>query len=81
MTVPAAQAATAFDPASVARQLVEARLAGRSLPGFPGPLPADMAQGYRVQEQAIGLWPDRVVGWKVGRIPPPLSERQPPPLR
>lgn len=69
VTVPAAEAATAFDPPAVARQFVEARLAARALSGFPGPLPADMAAGYRVQEHAIGLWPDQVVGWKVGRIP------------
>jgi 2-keto-4-pentenoate hydratase len=69
VTVPAAKAATAFDPANVARQFVEARLAARALPGFPGALPADMAAGYVVQEAAIGLWPEPVVGWKVGRIP------------
>jgi 2-keto-4-pentenoate hydratase len=69
VTVPAAKAATAFDPPAVARQFVEARLGARALAGFPGPLPADMAAGYRVQEHAIDLWPDRVVGWKVGRIP------------
>jgi 2-keto-4-pentenoate hydratase len=73
VTVPAAQAASAFDPAAIARQFVEARLAARALPAFPGPLPTDMAQGYRVQDQAIGLWPDEVVGWKVGRIPPELQ--------
>jgi 2-keto-4-pentenoate hydratase len=73
VTVSAAQAATAFDPASVARQFVEARLAARALSAFPGPLPADMAQGYLAQEQAIGLWPDEVVGWKVGRIPAELQ--------
>lgn len=73
MTLSAAPAATAFDPASVARQFVEARLAARPLAEFPGPLPADMAAGYRVQEQAIALWPDQVVGWKVGRIPPELQ--------
>jgi len=58
-----------FDPAGIARQFVEARLSARALPAFPGPLPADMAEGYRVQEAAIRLWPDEVVGWKVGRIP------------
>jgi len=73
VTVPAAKAATAFDPAAVARQFVEARLGARALPGFPGALPDGMAQGYLVQEQAIGLWPDQVVGWKVGRIPPELQ--------
>jgi 2-keto-4-pentenoate hydratase len=73
VTVPAAKAATAFEPASVARMFVEARLAGRSIAAFPGPLPVDMTQGYLVQEQAIALWPDVVVGWKVGRIPPELQ--------
>lgn len=73
MTVPAAKPATAFDPAAVARQFVDARRAARSLPDFPGALPADMATGYRVQEVAIGLWPDTVVGWKVGRIAPELQ--------
>ena len=69
MTVPAATPATAFDPAHIARQLVDARRAARALPGFPGDLPAGMAEGYRVQEAAIELWPEPVVGWKVGRIP------------
>lgn len=73
VTVPAAEPATAFDPQAVARQFVEARLAARALPGFPGPLPDDMAGGYRVQERAIDLWPDQVVGWKVGRIPVELQ--------
>ncbi len=69
VTVPAAKAATAFDPPAVARQFVDARLGARALPDFPGPLPTDMDAGYQVQEQAIGLWPDQVAGWKVGRIP------------
>lgn len=69
MTVPAANAATAFDPPAVAQQFVQARLAARALPGFPGGLPPDMAAGYQAQEAGIGLWPDEVVGWKVGRIP------------
>jgi 2-keto-4-pentenoate hydratase len=72
VSIPAAQAASAFDPAA-ARKFVEARRAARALPAFPGPLPADLAQGYAVQEAAIGLWPDEVVGWKVGRIPEDLQ--------
>lgn len=73
MTVPAAKAATRFEPAQVARQFVEARLSARALPGFPGPLPPGLAEGYQAQEAAIGLYPDEVVGWKVGRIPPELQ--------
>ena len=73
MTVPAAKTATAFDPQLVARAFVDARLAATALPGFPGPIPTDMAAGYAVQEIAIGFWPDEVVGWKVGRIPAELQ--------
>jgi 2-keto-4-pentenoate hydratase len=32
-----------------------------------------MAAGYAIQDVAIGLWPDTVVGWKVGRIPTELQ--------
>lgn len=46
----------------------EARRAGRPLPEYPGTLPPDLATAYAVQEQAIALWPDTVVGWKVAGI-------------
>ena len=65
--------ATALAPSEVARRFVSARRAARSLAGFPGAIPADMAAGYRIQEAAIGLWPDQVAGWKVGRIPTELQ--------
>jgi 2-keto-4-pentenoate hydratase len=32
-----------------------------------------MATGYAVQEAAIGIWPDRIAGWKVGLVPPLLQ--------
>lgn len=73
VTVPAGKTATALDPAAVARQFVAARRAARSLPDFPGALPPDMETGYLVQEAAIDLWPEPVVGWKVGRIPTELQ--------
>jgi len=73
VTVPAAEPATRFDPNAVAGAFVEARRAARALPGFPGPLPAGLAQGYEAQEAAIRLWPDTVAGWKVGRIPEALQ--------
>lgn len=73
MTFPAAPTAPVYDPAEVARQFVGARRAARALPGFPGPIPPDMAAGYATQDVAIGLWPDAVVGWKVGRIAPELQ--------
>ncbi len=61
--------------ADVARSFVDARLAARSLPGYPGQVPETLADGYAIQELAIGLYPDTIVGWKVGRIPPPLQAK------
>ena len=60
-------------PDEIARAFVEARLEARALPGYPGDIPATLAEGYAVQELAIGLYPDEIVGWKVGRIPPHLQ--------
>ncbi|MEJ1968143.1 MAG: fumarylacetoacetate hydrolase family protein [Rhizomicrobium sp.] len=59
----------------VARQFVEARLAARALAGFPGEVPADLATGYRHQDAAIALYPDRIVGWKIGRVGPDFEPR------
>ena len=64
-----ADTSAAFSPGEVARQFVDARLARRALGSFPGAIPTDLAAGYVIQEAAIGLWPDDVAGWKVGRIP------------
>jgi 2-keto-4-pentenoate hydratase len=63
------ETAAVLAPSEVARRFVSARLAARALAGFPGALPADMAAGYAIQEAAIGLWPDEIAGWKVGKIP------------
>ncbi|MEO8671547.1 MAG: 2-keto-4-pentenoate hydratase [Tahibacter sp.] len=59
-----------FAPAAAAAALVRARREGRSLADFPGPLPSDLAHAYRCQDAAIELWPERVIGWKVGYIAP-----------
>jgi 2-keto-4-pentenoate hydratase len=53
----------------VAAELVAARRAGRSLTGFPGVVPASMAEAYQIQELAMGRWLDSLVGWKIGYIP------------
>jgi len=60
-------------PEAIARAFVEARLAGRSLPDFPGDIPAAMSGSYVIQDIAIGLFPDTVIGWKVGGVPPRLQ--------
>lgn len=58
---------------SRASALVEARLAGRALPEYPGVHPATIQEAYEIQGDAIRLWPDRLAGWKVGRINPPFD--------
>lgn len=75
MSVPAADSAEGYPVASVAERFVRARRAARPLPEFPGPLPTDLATAYRVQDAALDLWPDEVVGWKVGRVPPEHEPR------
>jgi 2-keto-4-pentenoate hydratase len=59
----------------IAARLVSARLDARALEAFPGSPPATLEQGYLIQEVAIHLWPDEVVGWKIGLVPPPLREK------
>ncbi|MDE1147830.1 MAG: 2-keto-4-pentenoate hydratase [Azospirillaceae bacterium] len=59
----------AYVPAAAAAAFVAARQTAHALPGYPGPTPIDLAQGYAAQELAIALWPDRIAGWKIGRIP------------
>lgn len=53
----------------IARRLVRARLQATALPDYPGALPPSLDAGYASQDAAIAMWPTRVAGWKVGRIP------------
>jgi 2-keto-4-pentenoate hydratase len=70
--------AHAHDSSSVspiARAFVEARRQGRALPVYPGVEPISLAAAYAIQDDAIGLSTDRIVGWKLGRVPPPYDAR------
>jgi 2-keto-4-pentenoate hydratase len=67
---PTAAAEAARDALSIARRLTAARAAGEALDAFPGPVPADLSESYAIQEAAIGLWPDEIAGWKIGKVPP-----------
>jgi 2-keto-4-pentenoate hydratase len=58
---------------AIAEAFVAARRAARALPGYPGAIPVDLARAYAIQEAAIGLHPDRPVGWKVGGVAPDLQ--------
>jgi len=55
---------------SIATQFVRARLMAKALSDYPGAVPPTLADAYRVQDEAIELWPDHVAGWKVARIAP-----------
>jgi 2-keto-4-pentenoate hydratase len=71
MTASSAAAATgASNPAATAEAFVSARLAARATPDYPGVIPASMDEGYAIQEIAIGLYPDQIIGWKVGGVAP-----------
>ena len=63
----------AFDAKGVAAEFVKARRSAGSFTKYPGPPPPDLDSAYRCQDEAIALWDDAVVGWKVGWIPEPLS--------
>lgn len=66
----AASAQTSGEDQAVAEAFVSARLAARAVPDYPGDAPQQMARSYAIQGAAIALYPDRVVGWKVGGVPP-----------
>lgn len=55
---------------ATARAFVTARAAGAALPDYPGPLPASLIDGYRIQDAALSLDRRTVVGWKVGKVDP-----------
>lgn len=61
----------------IRRAFREARRAGRSLPDYPGQIPATLEAAYQIQNRAILEWPDDVAGWKVGYIAPSLRDRYP----
>jgi 2-keto-4-pentenoate hydratase len=60
------------DPA-IAQRFVQARLLARATPHYPGAAPQTMERAYAIQDAAIALFPDRIVGWKVGGAPPALQ--------
>lgn len=60
---------------AVAERFTAARRQATPLPDYPGEIPASLDDAYRIQDQAIDLWKDRIVGWKLGRIPDPWVPR------
>lgn len=63
------------DAAAIASRFLAARRTADGLSDYPGALPDTLAAAYAIQDQAIAEWSHPIIGWKVGRIMPPLSER------
>lgn len=59
----------------IARAFVGARRGGRALNDYPGLHPESLEAAYLIQDEAISSWPDRVAGWKLGRINAPHDAR------
>lgn len=64
------QATTSDRLREISRAIVCERRSAGSLAQFPGALPASLDEAYKVQALSRGDWPDEVIGWKVGGIPP-----------
>ena len=62
------------DAAAIADRFLTARRAAAGLPDYPGEFPATLEEAYAIQDRAIAAWGQPVIGWKVGRVLPPLSE-------
>jgi 2-keto-4-pentenoate hydratase len=59
----------------IARAFVDARRNGRALTTYPGEEPESLDAAYAIQDEAIAAWPDRIAGWKLGRINAPHDAR------
>jgi 2-keto-4-pentenoate hydratase len=59
----------------IAGRFLAARRAAAGLDSYPGELPATLDEAYAIQDEAIAAWGRPVIGWKVGRVLPPLAER------
>jgi 2-keto-4-pentenoate hydratase len=57
----------------IAGRFLAARRAAAGLDVYPGAFPATLDQAYAIQDEAIARWRRPVIGWKIGRVLPPLS--------
>ena len=63
------------DSKAIAERFLAARRSATGLADYPGRFPATLDEAYAVQDEAIARWGKPVIGWKVGRILPPLSDK------
>lgn len=59
----------------IAGRFLDARRAASGLDDYPGDFPETLDEAYAIQDVAIARWARPVIGWKVGRVLPPLSQR------
>ncbi len=57
----------------IAHAFVDARQQAQGLPTYPGERPTNLTDAYAIQDRAIAIDGRQIVGWKVGRINPPLD--------
>lgn len=63
------------DAVAIAERFLDARRSAGELDHYPGDFPDSLEEAYRIQDAAIARWGMPVLGWKVGRVPPPLVAR------
>jgi 2-keto-4-pentenoate hydratase len=63
------------DAEAIADRFLSARRSAAGLAAYPGNMPSSLDEAYAVQDAAIAAWNRPVVGWKVGRVPPPFVEQ------
>jgi len=63
------------DRSQIAGRFLAARRAAAGLDDYPGDFPASLEDAYAIQDEAIARWNRPVIGWKIGRVLAPLSDR------
>lgn len=58
----------------IASRFVDARRTATALTDYPGTPPAGLSDAYAVQDAAISMRAGAIIGWKVGRINPPVDD-------
>lgn len=58
----------------LARTLTDARKNALAFSNYPAEIPKDLEASYKVQDAAIVLWQDAIIGWKIGRLSPEAQQ-------
>lgn len=63
-----------MDAKELAKILVKARKTGGAFAKYPTDIPKSLDYSYQVQDEAIKLYGDKIIGWKIGRLVPELHD-------